>query len=220
MNKIHLIYAVVLIFLLVSLESVVELNYMTKQLIRVPLMIGVPVWLLIRSKSSLLSDLKVTKVSFKDIRISVYAGLVVYFGAIGGYALIYFVSDPSSITDSLRAVGITPSNIIWVSLYMSSVNVLLEEFFFRGFVYWNLRKTNEILAYLVSSFLFALFHIAILWTYFDWLFFVLLLIGLMIVGAFLIFINRYGKSLVNSSIVHVFADLAMFSIGFYLFLQL
>ncbi|QMS85289.1 CPBP family intramembrane glutamic endopeptidase [Candidatus Xianfuyuplasma coldseepsis] len=219
MNKTQAIYGVVLIGLLLYLETVVEFTYLTKQLVRIPFMIVVPFFLLRYSQSSILNDLTFSKVSFKDVRPSILAGLVVFFGAIGGYTIIYFFSDPSSITEALLAIDVTLQNIIWVSLYMTTFNVILEEFFFRGFVYMNLRKTNEIMAYLVSSFLFAAFHIGIVSAYFEPLIFILLLFGLMLVGAFLIFINRFGKSLINSCIVHIFADLAMFSIGFYLFLQ-
>jgi membrane protease YdiL (CAAX protease family) len=216
MKSIHILYGILIVIALLTLEYILDLSYVSKQLIRIPFMVIIPFYFLKQSKSPILTRVAVFKSTFSDIRISLIAGLVVYVGAIGGYALIYQVSDASLITTTLDSIGVTKQNIIYVGLYLSFVNVLLEEFFFRGFLYMSIEKYNIVAAYLVSSFMFAFFHVGIVSGYFELLIFILLIIGLMIVGAFLIFVNRLGKGLINSYIVHMFADLAMFTIGYYL----
>ena len=96
----------------------------------------------------------------------------------------------------------------------------VEEFFFRGFVYQHFSKISTNLGYLVSSALFSIYHVLIMFTIFNWIMGVLAIIGLMIVGILLAYINKSNKSIINSWIVHIFADLGVVTIGLYLFLSI
>jgi membrane protease YdiL (CAAX protease family) len=200
-------------------DDVADPSYLAKQLLRIPFLVVIPyLWLRHRNPTNL-EELRPKRVTFRDVRISVWSGLVVYVGAIGGYAIIYLFSDASSITTELMATGITRSNILYVGIYMSFVNAYVEEFFFRGVLHQPFQDTSPIKGYLVTSGLWALFHLGIVSVYFEPLLLISLLIGMMIVGSFLVFVNRYGRGLMNSYLVHVFADLAMFSIGLYLYFR-
>ena len=74
------------------------------------------------------------------------------------------VFDFSALTANLTAqTGVNRSNFIFTAIYISFVNSLLEEFFFRGFAFLNLKRTSSRkIAYIFSSLLFALYHIAMM----------------------------------------------------------
>ena len=76
-----------------------------------------------------------------------------YIIILGGYFLLKDIFDFSSVTTSLtNNIGVTGRNYIFVSLYISFVNSLLEEFFFRGFAFITLKRiTGRKFAYLFSA---------------------------------------------------------------------
>ena len=93
-----------------------------------------------------------------------FLGIGVYIIIVGSYFLTRNIIDFSNVTSSLsKNMGITSTNFIYVSLYISLMNSFLEEFFFRGFGFITLKKyTSRKTAYLFSSVLFAIYHIGML----------------------------------------------------------
>ena len=74
------------------------------------------------------------------------------------YSLTKGIFDFSGITKSLsNNIGVTGERFIWVALYISFINSLLEEFFFRGFAFLTLKKlTTRKVAYIFSAILFRI----------------------------------------------------------------
>ena len=70
--------------------------------------------------------------------------------------------------------------------------------------------------YIVSSAFFSIYHVLVMFALFDWIMGVLSIVGLMIVGIVLALMNESNKSIINSWIVHIFADLGVVTIGIYL----
>ena len=70
------------------------------------------------------------------------------------------VFDFSAITGALTDnIGVNAENFIIVSLYISFINSLLEEVFFRGFAFINLKRiTGRKFAYFFSAGIFAVYH--------------------------------------------------------------
>jgi len=150
---------------------------------------------------------------------AVLAGAAVYAVVLGAYFAFRNVFDFSALTTSLTATtGVNRRNFVWVALYISFANSLLEEYFFRGFAFLTLRRhAGRRFACCFSAAMFALYHIAMMIGWFDIVVVILALAGLFIGG--LIF-NRFDEWFGNiymSWLVHMFANFATNTIGFILF---
>ena len=154
----------------------------------------------------------------KGLLIAFALGLGLFGVILGGYFLLSPYFDFSNIASSLTAsTGVDGSNFIFVALYISFVNSLLEEFFFRGFVFTNLKRcANRTAAYLFSSLLFSLYHTAMMIGWFSLPLFLLVLVGLAVGGVIFNFLNEKYNTVFVSWIVHMFTNFAINTIGFIL----
>ena len=142
----------------------------------------------------------------------------VYLGIIAAYLLLKDQIDLTSIRKSLlNKEGLTKENFVFIFSYIIIVNSFLEEGFFRGFLYHafadNGKKTAGML---LSSFLFAVYHLGIVATWFHPLILLLCITGLMGAGIFLQLICEREDNLLASWIVHGFANLAINTIGIFM----
>ena len=135
-------------------------------------------------------------------------------GILGGYALLAPWLDLSAIPGNLAAKeGITAATFPLAALYISFVNSLLEEFFFRGFAFLTLRKTGKpALAWGFSALAFALYHVCIMGSWFHPVLFLLLTAALAAAGLLFNWLDRRG-SLWPAWLVHMAANLATNTIG-------
>lgn len=143
---------------------------------------------------------------------------LVYLGIIAAYVILRDQIDLSGIRESLlNKEGLTKKNFIFIFSYIIIVNSFLEEGFFRGFLYHafadNGKKTTGML---LSSFLFAVYHLGIVATWFHPLILLLCIAGLMGAGIFLQLICEREDNLLASWIVHGFANLAINTIGVFM----
>lgn len=154
----------------------------------------------------------------KGLLIAFALGLGLFGVILGGYFLLSPYFDFSNIASSLTSsTGVDGSNFIFVALYISFINSLLEEFFFRGFVFTNLKRSaNRTFAYLFSSLLFSLYHTAMMIGWFSLPLFLLILVGLAVGGAIFNFLNEKYNTVFVSWIVHMFTNFAINTIGFIL----
>ncbi len=138
---------------------------------------------------------------------------------LGAYFLLQNLFDFSSISQSLTEnVGVTQKNFVWVALYISFANSLLEEFFFRGFAFLQLKKvTSAKFASGCSAIAFALYHVAIINGWFAPGVYLLALAGL--TGGALLFnyLDAKYDSIYPSWLIHISANFAINTIGFILF---
>ncbi len=135
------------------------------------------------------------------------------------YLLLKDIFDFSNITKSLTSnIGVNGQNFIFVSLYISFINSFLEEFFFRGFAFLNLVKIKgRAFAYIFSSLVFSLYHVAMMIGWFSWGLFILVLVGLFAGGMIFNYLNEKSGSIYPSWLVHISANFAINTIGFILF---
>ena len=96
-------------------------------------------------------------------------GLGVFALILSAYFALRGIFDFSAVTALLdKNAGVTAENFLWVSLYVSFVNSLLEEFFFRGCAFLVLRRyAGERFACLFSALSFALYHTAMMLGWFS-----------------------------------------------------
>ena len=145
-------------------------------------------------------------------------GLGIYALILGGYFLLRNVFDFSQIAGSLTEnAGVTKENFLYVSLYISFVNSLLEEFFLRGFLFRNLKDhSGPVMAYGVSAVLFAAYHIAMMIGWFSFGLNSLVLLGLTAGGLIFNRLNEKLGCIYGSWLTHMFANFAINTIGFLL----
>ena len=218
MNNRASIYSIIAVITLVVLEYVFGLQYISKQVARLILFIIIPLVMIYVIKGSTIRDkIKVTRPTLKELKIPLIASVVIFIGTIGGYFLIQFMFDMEKVIEGLADIGIGMHNVwVWV-IYLSFVNSFIEEFFFRGYIYYSLENRSKLLAIIVSSAMFSFYHVVLMALLFNIWTVVFTIVGLFIVGVFLAYINKFGKSFINSWIIHISADIAVVLIAIYMF---
>ena len=199
------------------IDAVIQPGYAVKSAIKIVMFLLIPIAYVFFNKE--ISIAQLFKPDKKGFIIALSSGFAVYSVVLGAYFTFRNIFDFSSLTDSLNeTTGVNKSNFIWVAVYISFVNSLLEEYFFRGFAFITLKKsTSRKFAYIFSSLLFALYHIAMMIGWFGIPVILISLIGLFVGG--MIF-NRFDEKSGNiylSWLIHMFANFATNTIGFILF---
>ena len=210
---------IVLLFCLVMavVDGILQANYFVKSGIKLVLFLGAPVlYAGVQKELRISSFLTLDK---KSTRLALWLCIPVYAVILGGYLLLQDVFDFSGITKSLtQNIGVNRNNFLFVSLYISFVNSLLEEFFFRGFAFLTLKTvTTRRIAYLFSALIFSVYHVAMMIGWFSVGVFVIVLAGLFAGGLIFNYLDEKTGTISPSWFVHMFANFAINTIGFILF---
>ncbi len=154
----------------------------------------------------------------KGFTTALLLGISLYALILGGYFLLRSVIDFSGIAGNLtQNAGVTRENFLFVSLYISFANSFLEEFFFRGFLFTNLKRcSSRRFTYIFSASAFALYHVAMMIGWFDWWLNLLVIAGLAVGGMIFNLLNEKQDCIYVSWLVHMFANFAINTIGFIL----
>lgn len=198
-------------------DAFIQPGYVVKSCVKIVLFLLLPALYALVTKNTGLY--KVFKPNKKGILIAIMMGIGVYAVVLGAYFLFRNVFDFSAVTSSLtESAGVDKNNFLFVALYISFVNSLLEEFFFRGFSFLTLKEVSgRKLAYTVSSGFFALYHVAMMIGWFDWPVVLLALAGLFVGGLIFDYFNEKFNNIYLSWLIHMFANFATNTIGFILF---
>ena len=200
------------------IDAVIQPGYVAKSAVKLVLFLLIPALYILFAKDR--NVFKMFKADKKGILFAFLLGGIIYAVILGAYFLFRNIFDFSALTKSLgETTGVNGSNFIWVAIYISFVNSLLEEFFFRGFAFLRLKTIlSKRFAYIFSSLAFALYHIAMMIGWFGIPVILISLAGLFAGG--MIF-NRFDddkNSIYLSWLVHMFANFSINTIGFILFL--
>lgn len=154
-----------------------------------------------------------------DVLIALGLGLGVYGFLIGGYFLLLnWIDIPALALQMTGAAGVNPDNFLYVSIYISFVNSLLEEVLFRGFAFITLKQlTGRDFAYGFSAVMFALYHSGMFLVSGDIGIWLLAMAGLTIAGFVLNFLNEKSGSIIISWLVHMFANFGINTLAFMIF---
>lgn len=146
-------------------------------------------------------------------------GGVVLLGTLFGFFLIKDFLDMTKITKKIQAVSSSKLNYIFMYVYIFTINAFLEELFFRGYLFIELKKyIKPHIANIISSALFGIYHIGIVGEL-SFKLAVLSVIGLFIVGYIFNLFNLKKENIYTSYILHASANIAINTIGlFYAFL--
>lgn len=122
--------------------------------------------------------------------------------------------DAGAVTESLvEKYRITRGDLVVYGLYLSFVNALLEELFFRGYLFLNLLGAGRLFAYLFSGALFSVYHLVNIAGWFSPALFAAALAGLFLAGVLFCWLDERARSIWPGYVVHLFADLAIVGVG-------
>ncbi|MDF2521263.1 MAG: hypothetical protein K0R84_1891 [Clostridia bacterium] len=221
MKKAYIILAsLAACILLYFIEQVLAVDYITKTAAKLILFLVIPyINLRFVKKSGIWDGLNLRRHGASTFRLGLILGAASFAIIIAAYFVLKGYIDFNGIVQELQSKSkVTPSNFIIVGLYITFGNSLLEEFFFRGFIFLNLYNQGaKKLAYTYSSVLFGLYHIAIFKTWFNPLLIGLALFGLISVGIIFDWLDTKTENFINSWIVHILADSAIIIIGMRMF---
>lgn len=215
----YLIISIIIVccIIMAVVDAVVQPEYAVKSGIKLVLFLLCPIgYSLIDKKVNIKENFKWNK---RGIKTSIILGIAVYAIIVGAYYLTKDIFDFSGVTKSLTTnIGVSKGNFIWVSLYISFINSLLEEFFFRGFAFLTVSKVfSTKFAYIFSAAAFSLYHIAMMVGWFSLPVYILIIVGLFIGGIIFDYLNSRNENIYSSWMVHMAANFAINTIGFILF---
>ena len=147
-----LIVTIICCLAMALVDGVLRPGYAIKSAIKIALFMLIPL-LASRLDRSVLY-LQLLRPKKKGLLPAIALGVGIYVVILGGYFLVSPFFDFSQIAGALTDnAGVTKDNFLYVSLYISFANSFLEEFFFRGFVFTNLKQhAGRNLAYIFSLF--------------------------------------------------------------------
>lgn len=198
-------------------DAIISPSYAIKSVIKLILFLLLPFgYSLIDEQVSFRSLFAFDK---KTILFSMPLGIGVYILILGAYFIAGNYFDFSKVTMALENnIGVNKNNFVFVALYISFINSLLEEFFFRGFAFLSLKNVApRKVVYVSSAGIFALYHIAIMKNWFTAPLFILLVFSLFIAGILFNWLNEKNDNIFASWMVHMCANFAINTIGFILF---
>ena len=195
-------------------EIVIEPAYFVKSMLKIVLFLFVPLILMKSQKEKVFTDS--FSLNKKSILKLSGLGLIIYAIIMAVFFITRGVFDYSTLVNSLSAdQNVSKNSFIWVALYISFCNSLLEEFLFRFVAFIKLSEhTAKAAAYIFSSCMFALYHVAMIGGSFPIPLFLLALVGLAIGGGIFNYVDDKSRNIYNSWIIHMFADFAIMTIWY------
>lgn len=124
------------------------------------------------------------------------------------------------IREKIAGMGLaSPARFLALGVFYSLFHSLLEEYYWRWFVFTGLKQhTRVIPAIAISSVAFSAHHLVVLWTYFSHAPAIALLLtaSVAVGGAFWAWLYQRSGSIVPSWMSHLVVDAAIFSLGYHL----
>lgn len=156
------------------------------------------------------------------VLLGIVTGLAAVIAILGAYIVFEPLVSNSTIVSNLTSNGISKTMFPLVALWLILVNPLMEEFFWRGFVYqrgaqiFSSRMGQRIVLY-GSGALFALHHTVIVQPWFNWWQFLLATVFLALAGIVFNLLYKHTGSIIPSLVAHFLADVAIAALGLILF---
>ncbi|ONI38985.1 CAAX protease [Candidatus Epulonipiscium fishelsonii] len=216
--KYYIILIVIINCIIMSMvDAIIMPPYFVKSFIKVLLFTVVPITFYIKSKDDSLRTMFIPKMN--GIIFSFVIGVIIFFVITASYFGFKNIFDFSNVTTSLTEdIGVNVDNFMFVFIYINFINSFLEEFFFRGFAFLTLKRyVNKKFCYIFSSLTFALYHVAMIFTWVSPILVALAVLGLFIGGIIFDYINDRYENIYASWIIHMFANLGINTVGFILF---
>ena len=200
-------------------DYIVQPGYWVKSGIKIALFLVITVLFFVFNKDERKRLVGLFVPKWRDLLIALGVGAIIYGAIVGAYFLLRGSFDFSGITGKLTAdTGVSKENFIFVALYISVINSLLEELMFRGLSFIILKKsTTRLFAYGFSSLLFAVYHSGMTSGYFNVGVFLLTLFALFVGGVIFNALNEKSETIYASWLAHMCANLGINTVGLILF---
>ena len=171
--------------------------------------------------------LRLPKLKWQGMPIGIVSGLAilgVIIGAWEGFA--HSMVDVSVFQEKMTEIGLsTPLKYIAFAVTLTLINALLEEYVWRWFVYSKWFKLFSGLkgpvkklaipgAILLAGLCFMLHHTVAMSLYFDWQINALASLGVFTGGVLWSIIYLKTKNIYAAYVSHIFADIALFYVGY------
>lgn len=214
-----IITSIITIILLYVTDQVLQLSYISKVFVKLVVFTLFPFGYIRMTRDNFLKDSLMSKRRKLRSNKSHVLGIVIFVTIIVVYHFIkQYIDIETLVLEFEQKYRINKDNILYYSIYLTFVNSLLEEFFFRGFIFLNLKKIGmKSVGYIVSSLAFAIYHVSNFQNWFNIGVFVLAIIGLFVGGMIFNYLDDEENTFLNSWFVHICADLAIVLIGFSIF---
>ena len=201
------------------IDTFLQLSYGPRSLLKIMMFVIIPMMYFLKYKEDLPKVKQLFQPKKKDFLMALGLGIAVYSIILAAYFIFRNFIDLNTIKDALlENVGVCVEKFLAVAVYISFVNSLLEEFFFRGYAFILLKnEVKPAIAYGLSAFLFAFYHVGMTLTWFHPVIYVLAMIGLVIGGLIFNVLNDRCGQLYPSWLVHMCANFAINTIGCILF---
>lgn len=127
--------------------------------------------------------------------------------------------DIKTITDRLNELAsINLNSIIFIGAYIIIFNSILEEYFWRSFIFEEFSKIiKPIPAFIISATAFSFHHVVFFYNWFSPLFFLLITIGLIGYALIMNFIWQKYRELFSCWLVHAMVDIVQIYIAYQIF---
>lgn len=197
-----------------AVETIIEPAYIVKSAVKVFTFLLLP--LAVMKIFNINSSADLFALNKKNIIGLLLLGMLIYLCIIVTYVITSGFFDYSALVISLSEdQQVDSRNFIWVALYISFCNSFLEEFLFRFISFIRLSSyMSRKAAYLFSSVMFALYHVAMIGPSFPWQMLILALVGLTAGGLIFDLIDAKSGNIYPSWFVHMFADLSLMTIWY------
>ncbi|MGM0378387.1 MAG: CPBP family intramembrane glutamic endopeptidase [Bacillota bacterium] len=206
-------FTILFISILYMFDQIFKINYLNKVIIKLVLMI-ISFLILKFIYNSKMNFIKIK--NFKNYKSGIYVSVFTFLIIFIGFFIIKdFLNLTKIKNDFFYKYNLKGISFFIASFYLIFINALLEEYFFRGFILQNFR--NKKFASVFSALSFSIYHLA---NFINWfsnkLILIFPLIGLFIAGLLFNFLAKKTKDIYNSYIPHLFADLSIVIIGYYI----
>lgn len=214
--------AILFIFVLYGIDQWFEVNYLLKSSIKVMMLFIIVVFYNRRFQRDIIGD------SIKKFREGSRGKKMNYIGflLILLIPLVYLcirpnIDEAKIIYDFESKYEITKGNFLFYGIYLSLVNAMFEELFFRGFLFLELCKIKlRRFAYLFSASSFAIYHLANMVGWFNPFILGLALMALMAGGILFDYLDEKEQTFLNSYFLHFCADVGIVITGVIIFFDL
>ena len=198
-------------------DAVIKPPYLYKSLSKIVVFLIIPYIYVARYDQEAFKKLFTPNKS--NLKISIPLGILVFSVVMIAYFICRQFIDLGVIQNILTSnADINAENFVFVAIYISFFNSLLEEFFFRGYAFLIVKKySSRKFAYIFSAFMFSFYHVGMTSGWFNILIYILALVGLFIGGCIFNYLNETCDNIYSSWIVHMCANFAINTIGLLMF---
>ena len=214
-GRILILYAVVSCIVLCLLDGFVNPSYPVKSAVKIIMFFVLPLFVSMIMKKREISRL----LSFdkRGFPMSFFIGIIVYVMIILVFEIAKAVMQKKDGMDWNRGIIYENYSLyLVINMYIAFINSFIEEFFFRGLTFLTLEhETAREKAYFISSLMFSLYHFPMLFKKITALMLISALVILFFSGYLFNKCDEKYRNIYPSWVIHIFANLALNTLGIY-----